>query len=156
MACVHLFYTRTLSLEAAEISDMMSVTRFTALTISFHGFAGFIHQTGTPLRLIHRVADQGFDFLGSRCGALCQVAHFCRHHRKAASLLHAARALPPPHSSARILVWKADRRRSRNNVDVSLRELSLIVAHSAGPPCPNLLARLLPRSLSPLTSWLAC
>ena len=48
---------------------------------------GRLRQLRALFDLFGRGLNQGADFFGRRCAALRQIAHFCRHHRKAASLL---------------------------------------------------------------------
>ena len=51
-----------------------------------HRLAGLTHLLAALLNLADRVVDQHLDFLGSRCRALRQAAHFAGHHGKAAPL----------------------------------------------------------------------
>ncbi len=47
-----------------------------------HGIARFLYLTGTNLYPVHRLADQGFNFLGRLRAALRQITHFTGNHRK--------------------------------------------------------------------------
>jgi hypothetical protein len=85
---------------------MMSVTRRTLSTTSRHGHAGLLDQGAAFAHLVHRIADQGLDFLGGAGRALRQVAHFGRHDGKPRPC-SPARAASTAAFRARILVWKA-------------------------------------------------
>ena len=60
---------------------------------ALHGIASRIDQAAAFFDTRYRGPDQFLDFLGRRRAALRQVAHFRRHHRKAAPLLARPRCL---------------------------------------------------------------